>query len=177
MPKPSYDGTKPDYNKNTGTEKSRRLTRDLNGLQHDIREDFGQRISDLSTLMHKFKTLMASDIKLLRKSDHQSVQNIPVLTKIIRSEDKPEDPQNENAADTPPIAAEKVEFSLLQETARFETGLYHLNSQLYRFRLELDQELEFREEALHTHFRHQSDLAKVLHQLTRKMQEERNTRN
>lgn len=60
------------------------------------------------------------------------------------------------------------------EPARFETGLYHLNSQLYRFKLELDQELEFREEPLHVHFRHQSELAQVLRQITEKMQQEKN---
>ena len=51
------------------------------------------------------------------------------------------------------------------ETARFEHGLYKLNSQLYRFRLELDQEMEFREEPLHLHFRQQSELAIILQQL------------
>ena len=60
------------------------------------------------------------------------------------------------------------------EPARFETGLYQLNSQLYRFKLELDQELEFREEPLHIHFQHQSELAKVLQQITEKMQQEKN---
>lgn len=62
----------------------------------------------------------------------------------------------------------------LTEPARFETGLYLLNSQLYRFKLELDQELEFREEPLHIHFQHQSELAKVLQQITEKMQQEKN---
>ncbi len=172
MPKPSYDGTKPDYNKNNGIEKSRRLTRDLNELQHDIREDFDQRISDLSALMHRFKALMASDIKLPRKNG-KAVDNIPVLKTIVDSTDTDTGkPSCINGEET-----NAPEFSLLQETARFETGLYHLNSQLYRFRLELDQELEFREEALHTHFRHQSDLAKVLQQLTQRMHEERNARN
>jgi len=60
------------------------------------------------------------------------------------------------------------------ESARFESGLYQLNCQLYRFKLELDQELEFREEPLHIHFQNHSELARVLQQISEKMQQEKN---
>lgn len=57
------------------------------------------------------------------------------------------------------------------EPARFETGLYKLNCQLYRFRLELDQELEFREEPLHIHFRQESELSQLLQKLNEESSE------
>lgn len=54
------------------------------------------------------------------------------------------------------------------EPARFENGLYKLNSQLYRFRLELDQEMEFREEPLHIHFHQKSELSLTLKMISDK---------
>jgi len=50
------------------------------------------------------------------------------------------------------------------ESARFESGLYKLNCQLYRFRLELDQEMEFREELLHSYTTSASLNARRRHQ-------------
>ena len=62
--------------------------------------------------------------------------------------------------------------SFARRRARFETGLYQLNSQLMRFKLELDQEMEFRQQPLHVHFRSQSELAKVLQRIALNMQEQ-----
>ncbi len=180
MPKPSFDGSQPDCNASTGNEKSRRLKRDLNHLQQEIRGDFDQKVSDLTSLMRKFKALMVTDVRLLRAAnDAASLDAVPILTrKVEDSDDQDTAPDIDSTLKTTTSkeAAKPAPPSLLQETARFEIGLYHLNSQLYRFRLELDQELEYREEALHTHFRHQSDLAKVLQQITQKMQQEKNVK-
>ncbi len=68
--------------------------------------------------------------------------------------------------DYAPIAAKTTQSPYAPEPARFETGLYKLNSQLYRFRLELDQEMEFREEPLHLHFRQESELSIVFQKLS-----------
>ncbi|OED39140.1 hypothetical protein AB833_16505 [Chromatiales bacterium (ex Bugula neritina AB1)] len=182
MPKPSFDGTQSDHTSEPGKEKSQILSRDLNNLQRDIRSDLDQKITDLTSLMRKFKALMVTDVRLLRAANEAtSLDSVPILTKKVedsndQSEATSTNRNNSADAEVPLPNAKNTTLSLLQETARFETGLYHLNSQLYRFRLELDQELEYREEALHTHFRHQSDLAKVLQQITQKMQQEKNVK-
>jgi len=89
---------------------------------------------------------------------------------------QPEDSSSRDTAGNAVSATPSSVSRFATEPARFESGLYQLNSQLYRFKLELDQELEFREEPLHIHFQHQSELAKVLQQITEKMQQEKNTK-
>lgn len=179
MSKPSLDGTQPDFRNNTGNEKSRRLTRDLSNLQQEIRIDFDQRISDLTTLMNKFKALMVSDIRSLnathRKIAAVDTTDIPVLTKKIDdaalADSKiinPELTAVSSQLPAKPVKPTAGHLAVMRETARFEAGLYQLNCQLYRFRLELDQELEYREEPLHIHFSQQSDLSNVLEQITEK---------
>ncbi len=185
MSKPSIDGSQPDFRKNDGQEKSRRLTRELSTLQHEIRVDFDQRISDLTSLMGKFRALMASDIRSLNALNNQKKNNdvdIPTLT------DKVDDAAlaknnvintdaNANKKQTPTAKPSAAQMAVMRETARFEAGLYQLNCQLYRFRLELDQEMEYRQEPLHVHFSQQSELSTVLQEITQKKNREQNTGN
>ncbi len=204
MPKPSLDGSQPDSNNNTGNENSRRLTQDLNNLQHEIRMDFDQRISDLSNLMSKFRSLMVCDIRLLNAANDSKAKaaedNIPLLTKKIddstlakskvinsaerfTAKDKPAIPEQSQSQPTESPARQAAAARApktanpyaARETARFEAGLYQLNCQLYRFRLELDQELEYRDEPLHVHFSDPSELASVLQQITQKKHQEKHT--
>lgn len=171
MPKPSC-GAQPEFSRNDHNEKTRRITRDLTSLQREIRDDFDQRISDLASILQKFKTLMVTDIKSL--STVSESDEIPTLTTKIDDSTLAEDKliaavpveDNKPPRKTDPLAA-------YRETARFEAGLYQLNCQLYRFRLELDQELEFREEPLHQHFHDDSELAEVLKRITEKSRQEK----
>ncbi len=78
----------------------------------------------------------------------------------------PDSNNTNELTDCAPIAAKTTHSPYAPEPARFETGLYKLNSQLYRFRLELDQEMEFREEPLHLHFRQESELSIVFQKLS-----------
>jgi hypothetical protein len=239
MPIPSSDDSRPDTFNNR--QSNRRISQEIANLQQDIRDDFDQKLRELSGLMHKFKSLLGHDAQpgsvlplaanqptledettsrttigtevlpdplidqQIEKNISDALAHIPVLTdrvtdEISESATSAEQSQpnnesaivvdiNKNAKDReqkePPVseasAADTVErpeqkrvSGFSTEPARFETGLYQLNSQLYRFKLELDQELEYREEPLHIHFRHQSELAKVLKQITEKMQQEKN---
>lgn len=163
--------------------------------------DFDQRISDLSNLMSKFRTLMVSDIRLLNAANDSKAKadNIPILTNKIddstlanttvinnserfTAKDKPTTPERsqskttESPAKLAAACAPRAETPYApRETARFEAGLYQLNCQLYRFRLELDQELEYRDEPLHVHFNDPSELASVLQQITQKQHQEKHT--
>ncbi len=172
MPKPSF-GAQPEFSRNNHDEKSRRITRDLNSLQREIRDDFDQRISDLASILQKFKSLMVTDIKSL--STHAESHDIPTLTAKIDDStlaaDKLLNTKDDEAASPAPRKTDPM--AAYRETARFEAGLYQLNCQLYRFRLELDQELEFREEPLHQHFRDDSELAEVLKRITEKSTQEK----
>jgi len=209
MPIPSSDDSRPDtVNDNYG---SRRISREIASLQQEIRDDFDQKLRELSGLMLKFKSLLANDGQLGpdqqtaaneatlddgsinvstfnegSNEGHQSIDkaisdveaDIPMLTDRITDDttseiDKPVSAQDEKSESSGSNVTPITRYST--EPARFESGLYQLNSQLYRFKLELDQELEYREEPLHIHFQHQSELAKVLQQITEKMQQEKNT--
>jgi hypothetical protein len=216
MPNPSSDNSRQDSASGNG---SRRISREIAILQQEIRDDFDQKLKELSGLMQRFKLLLGNDAQLdLGERQHtaandavkdvtskasvtpllpdqplpnEALKNIPVLTDRvhddIESSDSVANPKRVNppgkapadGSQTPeaandPAPTPKPVSPFATEPARFETGLYHLNSQLYRFKLELDQELEFREEPLHVHFRHQSELAQVLQQITEKMQREKN---
>lgn len=188
MPKPSFGGAQPKTNhEEQGDEhqqNSRRIARDLSSLQREIRDDFDQRISDLSNILQKFKTLMVTDLRALNSqaANDDDDHDFPLLTNKIddatladinlldTTDEADEQTQSPDKAGTDPLAA-------YRETARFEAGLYQLNCQLYRFRLELDQELEYREEPLHVHFSDDSDLAAALKRITDKTLQERNTDN
>ncbi len=166
MPNPSPDENQPEQDS-----KSTRLAQDITDLQKEIRQDFDQRIFDLTNIMARFKSLMINDVRSQSQqssstsmlpasaqprspqTDAPDQRQIPILTRRVPL------PQAEPAAQKKPMRP-------LQQRARFETGLYRLNSQLQRFRLELDQELEFRQQPLHVHFRQPSDLAKTLQQLS-----------
>ena len=175
MPKPSFGGAQPEFSRDEHEEKSRRITHELSFLQREIRGDFDQRINKFASMLEKFKTLMVTDIRALSSANH--TDDIPLLSKkvddstlaatdLLENTDLSEKPEIK----TDPLAA-------YRETARFEAGLYQLNCQLYRFRLELDQELEFREEPLHLHFSKESALADVLKRTNDKTLQEKNTDN
>lgn len=172
MPKPSF-GAQPEFSRNEHDEKSRRITRDLTSLQREIRVDFDQRINDLANILQRFKALMVTDIKHLHSANDSD--QVPTLTqKIDDSSIAGEDLSTAQPSSTAtPVKTDPL--AGYRETARFEAGLYQLNCQLYRFRLELDQELEFREEPLHQYFRGESELADVLKRITEKTSQENNT--
>ena len=173
---PNSERLQPDFNQQPDDDgkKSQSLSNDIDSLQNGIRVDFDQKLSELAVLLARFKALVISPAELTNKgaanddaaeitvpdetqTDNVDVSEIPVET-------------NEELTDVEAFTASKsVDYA---ETARFETGLYRLNSQLYRFRLELDQEMEFREEPLHVHFRQQSELAIILQQINEKSGEE-----
>ncbi len=175
MPKPSFGGAQPEFSRDEHKEKTRRITRDLTFLQREIRGDFDQRINDLTNILQKFKALMVTDIRALSAAN--DADNIPLLTNKIDDSTLAESDllESSNTAGKPAVKTDPL--AGYRETARFEAGLYQLNCQLYRFRLELDQELEFREEPLHQHFSNDSELADVLRRITDKTQQEKNTDN
>ena len=175
MPKPSFGGAQPEFSRNEHEEKSRRITRDLTFLQREIRGDFDQRINNLASILQKFKTLMVTDIRALSSANDED--DIPLLTKKVDDSTLAAANllENTNLTETPAVKTDPM--AAYRETARFEAGLYQLNCQLYRFRLELDQELEFREEPLHLHFSKESELADVLKRITDKTLQEKNTDN
>ncbi len=228
MPIPSSDDSRPDtVNNNHG---SRRISREIANLQQEIRDDFDQKLKELSGLMVRFRSLLSNDAQIrtdlagaandatlddisrkdlapesktdgitqiIDKEIGDALADIPILTDRINNADEADSETSQVSADgkgalkivvnndskstdTTPgcissVSPSKQVSRFSTEPARFESGLYQLNSQLYRFKLELDQELEFREEPLHIHFQHQSELAMVLQQITEKMQQEKNT--
>ena len=183
QPKPDNNGSEQSDNEHARLSLS--LCKDISSLQSGLRTDFDQKISDLTDLLARFKALVgagkdtaANDSSIADptpinsttekpghtgdSSDQQSItigtlesgisstpeDSVPLLTKVVK---------DEPAHDT---------SGSFGETARFENGLYKLNCQLYRFRLELDQEMEFREEPLHLHFRQQSELSMMLQKIS-----------
>jgi len=138
MPKPSF-GAQQQFSRKEHDEKSRRITRDLSSLQKEIREDFDQRISDLANILQKFKTLMVTDVKALNAANDHSVNDddgIPTLTRKVDDSTLAESDLLNNQSDTAKPPAKTNPLDAYRETARFEAGLYQLNCQLYRFRLE-----------------------------------------
>lgn len=172
MPKPSF-GAQPEFSRNEHDEKSRRITRDLTSLQREIRVDFDQRINDLANILQRFKALMVTDIKHLHSANDSD--QVPTLTQKIDDSSIAGEDLSTAQPSSPATSVKTDPLAGYRETARFEAGLYQLNCQLYRFRLELDQELEFREEPLHQYFRGESELADVLKRITEKTSQENNT--
>lgn len=174
MPKPSSDENQPEQDS-----KSARLGQDITDLHKEVRQDFDQRIFDLTALMAKFKSLMINDIR-----SQPQQKDISQATTGSRQTTQP---LEKPAAKPVPVITRKIAINqpapkpagqstrpITHHRARFETGLYQLNSQLQRFRLELDQELEFRQQPLHVHFRQQSELAKTLQEISLSNSEKEN---
>jgi len=140
------------------------LSKDIDDLQSGLRTDFDQKLNELSNLLIRFRALIVSPPKGAKVANDEEVLD-----------PTDESPLSHSMSDTTADLVTDVEFdkekheSIINteqiESARFEFGLYKLNSQLYRFRLELDQELEYREEPLHVHFRAESELSKILQQI------------
>ncbi len=182
------------YSENlTNRQKSHALCRDAAQLNNSLKVDFDQKLGELAKLLARFKAIViapsangtlktgADDISSAADNDTtaQGTVAVQAIDQAINSAADSDSPTslsvtaNEVTKATDEPAAEKPETTPVETTslyaaepARFETGLYKLNCQLYRFKLELDQEMEFREEPLHLHFRQQSDLSQVLQKIS-----------
>ena len=165
-------------------QKSQALSRDIEDLNTGLRVDFDQKLAELAVLLARFKALVAAPSKDTA-NDHDDLNTPVSFEQSTKSVDQhngtskqPETTDTDTGSNdtddlpaTTPVTAPVAPVLKAYEPARFETGLHKLNSQLYRFRLELDQELEFREEPLHVHFNKESDLSQVLQQLNDKSSE------
>lgn len=172
---PNTDRLQPDFNQEPDSnhqQKSNALSREIDNLQTGIRIDFDQKLAELTDLLQRFKAMVVSPNRSAANgpSDAPLAQVIPFVKSLptaestpSESEIKPVVPIPANSTSTDTLAPTTSAYSA--ETARFENGLYRLNSQLYRFRLELDQEMEFREEPLHIHFSQESELSILLQQI------------
>ena len=172
---PNTDRHQPDFNQepDDDAKKSSSISNDIDSLQSGIKIDFDQKLGELAGLLARFKALVVSPNGATNNkaanddssevapqkstSTYEGTDNTETVTgaKTITSEDITDVAAFKPAAPT-----------YFAETARFENGLYKLNSQLYRFRLELDQEMEFREEPLHTHFSQESELSAILQEIS-----------
>lgn len=158
------DRLQPDFNQEPDDDgqKSQSLSRDIDSLQSGIRVDFDQKLSELAVLLARFKALVVSPNAAANDDTVNTAQDTE-----CGISDEPcgeQEMTQEQIADIEEFTPSEI--SLHAEAARFENGLYKLNSQLYRFRLELDQEMEFREEPLHLYFRSQSELSIVLRKIS-----------
>jgi len=174
---------------------SQTISRNIEDLQTGMRIDFDQKLAELSDLLARFKAMVvtpqndplanaANDDAENSDSNSLDVSSVEASlvkdttqTSAIRNGSTRDDTDSEkvdvpqvNSTITNPASDYPAPVSSVNrfapEPARFESGLYKLNSQLYRFRLELDQELEFREEQLHTHFHQESELSMVLQKIS-----------
>jgi len=167
---PNTDRLQPDFNQEPDDDgkKSSSLSKDIDSLQSGIRIDFDQKLGELADLLARFKALIVSPnlINKAAANDDSSEEQLQSGTTKLVSVDDTETPSVSSEDITDVAGFTPRTPASFAETARFENGLYKLNSQLYRFRLELDQEMEFREEPLHTHFRRESDLSIILQQIS-----------
>ncbi len=182
---PNTDRLQPDFHHEPDSnhqQKTNSLSREIDNLQTGIRVDFDQKLSELTDLLQRFKAMVVSSNRNAANgpsSEPPRAQVIPFArslptagSTLPQSEDpiKPVGAHLDSAdtVDNKETAPAKTPAPSLYsaETARFENGLYKLNSQLYRFRLELDQEMEFREEPLHIHFRQESELSILLQKIS-----------
>jgi len=156
---PNTDPLPSNFDRDEDNSRQSVLSKDLDQLQTGLKVDFDQKLGELTNLLAKFKSLVTA-------SDNQ------ITTELAANDTVVED--NTNAEVIAPVATTQATVNTTPETssARFEQGLYKLNSQLYRFRLELDQEMEFREEPLHVHFSESSELSEVLQQISDSSKEE-----
>ena len=180
-----------DFNQDPSKDqKSQLLSSEIDNLRTGIRVDFDQKLGELADLLARFKkmvvapdtdTTAANDASINEdggQNDSINTNDCQIDAKITNesqianqtSESSHNTTDVRGAQPTESNSTETIEDtkkpSYFAETARFENGLYKLNCQLYRFRLELDQEMEFREEPLHVHFRQPSDLSAVLQKLS-----------
>jgi len=146
---PNTDPLPSNFDRDKDNSRQSLLSQDIDQLQTGLKIDFDQKLGELTNLLAKFKSLVTAS-------------NSPVPTQIAANEPAVED--SVDVETSVPLTCELADDAATG--ARFEHGLYQLNSQLYRFRLELDQEMEFREEPLHVHFREPSELSDVLQQLS-----------
>jgi len=156
-----------------------------------MRIDFDQKLGELSNLLARFKAMVAAPDSNAANDDAKPVDVVTPATVNTEVADLAEDciveentsasvlkiateSSNANSANDESVQQPTQTKSIslyTPEPARFESGLYKLNCQLYRFRLELDQEMEFREEPLHVHFHQESELSKILQQISHKSSE------
>lgn len=171
--------------------RSSAISRNIEDLQSGMRIDFDQKLAELSDLLSRFKAMVvappgnpsANDANN-RDTNSPNVSSVeanlasnnsktPVLR--IGSTDDDTDTEKAEVPQITPVTVNPAPIGSVRrfapEPARFESGLYKLNSQLYRFRLELDQEMEFREEPLHTHFHQESELSVILQKISDKSRE------
>ena len=191
------DKKQTDFNQqpNTGDrERAISLSRDVRDVNSGLRIDFDQKLAELTELLARFKALVAvtpsqdamdDSNAIATPSTLKPVNVAPIASAAPSSDSKTGKPEavNVESSDSshtvvPPDTAPQISTTSTStpsryapEPARFETALYKLNCQLYRFRLELDQEMEFREEPLHEHFRQESELSVVLQKLNDKSSE------
>jgi len=190
---PHTDNNQPEFNRkpdSTNRRKSQLLSRDIESLQAGMRVDFDQKLGELSNLLARFKAMVAAPDGNAANDDAKPDE---IITSVAANTEVPDLVNERIEEDSSPnvlkSATESSEasaandahvqqptstkpFSLYTaEPARFESGLYKLNCQLYRFRLELDQEMEFREEPLHIHFHQESELSKILQKISDKSSE------
>ena len=186
---PHTDKNQPEFNREPASkhrQKSQLLSRDLESLQAGIRTDFDQKLGELANLLARFKAMVVAPGGNAANDDAKP-ENI-----VAPAAFKPEIPhlaEDDTSATVLKIASVNADAGSANdeadqeqarinpaslrapESARFESGLYKLNCQLYRFRLELDQEMEFREELLHIHFHQESELSKTLQKISDKSSE------
>ena len=193
---PHTDKNQPEFNQQPDSnqrQQSQSLSREIDSLQSSMRIDFDQKLGELAGLLARFKAMVAApdsnaanddavpaaggveiaDVtpecsKAPDQADQAPVKHTGGVAKITSINDSTS-PTKDEPVDEP---VQKKPASLFTpEPARFESGLYKLNCQLYRFRLELDQEMEFREEPLHVHFRQESELSMILQKISDKSSE------
>ncbi len=185
---PYQHNLQPDFDNEPDSKKlpSNSLSHEIEELQNGIKVDFDQKLSELSDLLQRFKALVLSTDKKASPEaanepnayssnpDCAPTPQTVFQTQVQHAEGAKKNSNVEIPFEKTPGAEDKedtleackpVPTLYTAETARFENGLYKLNSQLYRFRLELDQEMEFREEPLHAHFSQQSELSQILQQM------------
>ncbi len=180
-----------DFNQDPSKDqKSQLLSSEIDSLQTGIRIDFDQKLGELADLLARFKKMVVAPGTDTTAANDASINADGEQNDSINADDCQIDPETTNESqianqapdlshnttdaggaqptesDSTDTIEETKKPSYFAETARFENGLYKLNCQLYRFRLELDQEMEFREEPLHVHFRQPSDLSAVLQKLS-----------
>lgn len=198
---PHTDNNQPEFNRkpdSTNRQKSQLLSRDIESLQAGMRVDFDQKLGELANLLARFKAMVAAPDSNAANDDAKPDEIITSVAANVTANTEVSDLVNEHieedssatvptnvlksatesseasAANDAPVQqpTSTKPFSLYTaEPARFESGLYKLNCQLYRFRLELDQEMEFREEPLHIHFHQESELSKILQKISDKSSE------
>ncbi len=185
---PHTDKNLPEFNREPDSNhRQQSLSSEIESVQAGMRIDFDQKLSELANLLARFKVLVTTpDSKAgINKAANDepkpdaiapaaSVKSeLPLVSQPLHTQKNGSSPVLKIASVRSDAGSTKIEpaketaqikpvGAYAPEPARFESGLYKLNCQLYRFRLELDQEMEFREEPLHVHFHQESELSRTL---------------